>query len=163
MSDEDTTINTKALDKIINSLTNEKFIAHVGILAGKNARSDGLSNATIGAKHEFGTTKIRRRSFLRMPLFTRLEKELLKAGVTETDLDQIIKKEGFRNFTEKMGILGVRIVLQAFDSGGFGTWQALKPITLQIRARKNQGTQILVRANSHQLRDSITFDVKKVK
>lgn len=155
MSEEQNTINTEPLDSILKALIDNKYIVKVGVLSGKNSRKDALSNATIGAVHEFGNSKLPQRSFLRMPLQMFLPKELEKVGIlNDKDVNDIIKTEGLRVFTEKLGILAVATVLKAFDSGGFGLW---KPSNMEYKKVK----QTLV--ETHQLRDSITYDVKKVK
>ena len=74
MSDTDNNdvINTKPLDAILKALKENKYVVRVGVLAGKNSRNNAtwndnrskykihkdspanISNAEIGAKHEFG-------------------------------------------------------------------------------------------------------------
>jgi hypothetical protein len=146
-------INTKALDAIHKALKDNKYLVRVGILGGKNARSGKeLSNATIGAAHEFGTKNLPVRSFLRMPIQTQFSKELNKAGVfNEKDIRDIIKDSTIRKFANKIGVLAVRTVLMAFDSSGFGTWKES-----EMKYKKIKQTLI----ETHQLRDSITYDVK---
>lgn len=142
------------LDSLIKNLKTNKTTVKVGILGAKNARDDTVGNATIGAAHEFGTVDLPQRSFLRMPITEQLPKELEKAGVvTQKDIEGIIKENGIRNFAKKIGILAVATVLKAFDSGGFGTWKELSKATLA----KKKVKQILV--ETHQLRDSITYEV----
>lgn len=157
-SDNQDKFDTTGLDTLFKVLKENKLTVRVGILAGKNARSGGISNATIGAAHEFGTTIIPRRSFLRMPIYKEMPKELKKLGAfNEKDINQIIKKSSLMDFANKIGVLAVSIILKAFDSGGFGIWKELSPITLEKKKIK----QILV--ETHQLRDSITYDVRKRK
>lgn len=155
MSDNDLKdkIDTRALDALYKSLKENKLVVRVGVLGGKNARKgSGPSNAEIGAAHEFGTTNLPVRSFLRMPLSEQLPKELEKEGIfNEKDINAIIKEESLRKFANKIGVIAVRTVLMAFDTTGFGTW---KESNMDFKKTK----QTLV--ESHQLRDSITYDVK---
>jgi|SRR6185437_4833470 len=165
MSDDKNDFDTKALDNLIKALTETKYVVKVGVLGAKAPRKEGgPNNAEIGAVHEFGDTKVPRRSFLRMPLETQFSKDLEKAGgITEKDIQAIIKDIGFREFTKKIGILAVETILRAFDTGGFGQWLKLSDARIAQRLRLNQGTQKLVVAGSQQLRDSITYEVKKLK
>ena len=143
------------LDTILKTLKENQYSVRVGILSGKDVRTDGLSNATIGAKHEFGDSSLPQRSFLRMPLSEKMPKELERVGIfNEKDINDVIKDSSLRNFAQKIGVIAVRTVLIAFDSGGFGKW---RPSNMDFKKTK----QTLV--ETHQLRDSITFDVKKVK
>lgn len=159
MSDDETTLNTKVLESLIKALKENNYVTRVGILGGKDARTGASnSNATIGAAHEFGTTKIPRRSFLRMPLENQFSKELEKAGLmNEKDINQIIKDTSMLSFAKKIGGIAVATILKAFDTAGFGTWKPLKDETME----KKKVKQILV--ESHQLRDSIIFEAKKTK
>lgn len=166
-------INTKALDALNKTLKDSKVIVRVGILGGKNVRNNAtynqekskykinkkspanISNAEIGAAHEFGTTNLPVRSFLRMPIAEQFPKELTKAGIfNDKDIQEVIKNSSFRQFANKIGVLAVRTVLMAFDSAGFGKW---KESNMHYKKVK----QTLV--ETHQLRDSITFDVKSKK
>lgn len=175
--------DTKALDTIIKSLKKVP-VARVGILgSGKNGRSpevaagiakgtsansrtkarakaagaDGLSNASIGAAHEYGSPSrnLPMRSFLRVPLYLELDKQLQKAGaLDETTLKKVVAEGSAVAFMKKVAIVAHGIVLQAFDTGGFGTWAPLKDKTMNAKQNK----QILV--ETHQLRDSVTWEVK---
>lgn len=147
------------LNKFIMSLTGVNGMSvKVGILAGKNSRSDGNkeTNASIGIKHEFGRMssrpRIRQRSFLKMPLETKSDEltktvmgyavEELAAGTPETLL-------------AKIGITAEGIIHQAFDTGGFGKWKALRPMTIE----KKGHDRILI--ETMQLQRSITSEVVK--
>lgn len=161
MSDNETTLNSKVLDDLIKAMKSKPVTAKVGILGNKNVRREGGSNATIGAAHEFGSSKLPQRSFLRMPISENLNKELEKAGgLDEEVIKKVIKDKDFYNYVEKMAILAVSIVMQAFETGGFGKWPALSEKYAQQRLNRHQGSQILVIPESHQLRDSITYEMK---
>ena len=78
-----------------------------------------------------------------------------KSGMFSDDMiKEIIKTGELTKYVEKVGIAGVSVVLQAFDSGGFGTWKSLNEKTLKYKKVK----QILI--ETHQLRDSISYEVK---
>lgn len=168
MSDQDSEFNFKPLDNLIKALVSKQCTVKIGILGNKDARkpidgeSGSTSNATVGAAQEHGTSKIPRRSFLRMPIAEHLPGKLKDAGLLDKKhMEDIIKNGSFKEYTRQIGTLGVATVLEAFDTGGFGTWPELSQARLKQRAKKNQGSQILVVADSHQLRDSIDFRVEE--
>jgi phage gpG-like protein len=120
----------------------------------------GVTNATIGAAHEFGSLKtgLPKRSFLREPLIDNLQKELDKAGAfSAAEQAEVIKQKSLLPWTRKVALAAENIVKKAFETGGFGKWAKLKPKTLARKTVKD----ILVETT--QLRDSITTDVKSQK
>lgn len=175
-------INTQGLDKILRALKNPPN-ARLGILGNKGAiRYEGevkvnskgaanfkpqkigkyvkavspTTNAEVGAAHEFGSPArgLPMRSFLRVPLMLELDTYLERAGAFNEDvLRKTVATGSLESFMKKLAITALAVVLDGFDSGGFGTWLPLKPETL---ARK-QNRQILV--ETQQLRDSITWEV----
>lgn len=169
MSDEESTFNFKPLDQLIKALASKGYQTKIGILGSKDARTSENgktpSNATIGNYHEqlqqaagteAGSTKLKRRSFLRMPLTQYLPEKLKKAGLlNKKDLEIIVKEGNTKQLAEKVGVVGVATVLEAFDTAGFGTWEDLAPSTWARKKVK----QILV--ETHQLRDSIDFRVEE--
>ncbi len=148
-----TSVNTDALKSIIKALKGKKPKARVGIL-GTTTRRDGNSNAFIGACHEFGTSTIPQRSFLRMPISEKLPGALEASGAfSEQSINEIIQSGSLVPWVQKIAILGERIVLDAFHTSGFGRWAPLKPETMERKRVK----QILV--ETQQLRNSITSEV----
>lgn len=159
------TINLTGLDAIAKAFKGKLPIIRVGIL-GNDARSmqvqgkDGnfttqvSSNATIGAAHEFGTSTMPQRSFLRMPLQTKLDKAIEKSDMKKTEyLNEVIKTKSIRVFMGKIAVLAKAVIKEAFLTGGFGKWAKWK----NPKYTNNTG-QILV--NTQQLRDSISSEVK---
>ena len=144
-----------ALQNILKALKAGKITARIGIL-GSGHRTDGnVTNAQVGAAHEFGTTKLPVRSFLRMPITTRLQKELESSGAFTPDaLKKVVTTKSMIPWVEKMAIAAVAVVLDAFDTQGFGQW---KPVTPETMARKKV-KQILT--ETQQLRNSVTYDIQ---
>jgi len=140
-------LNNQVLKKIRSILKEKMPYAKVGILGDTNSRSEGNSNATIGAKHEFGETvkingtlvKLPERSFLRMPLMTRLN-VLLKSqkNISEDTLKKIIEEKSFSSLIAKLGILGESVVKEAFETGGFGKWKPSNDPMIAKRPQINQ-------------------------
>lgn len=162
MSDDDRmTFNVKGLEKLLTALKARPPVARVGILganATKKHTEEGgsesdLTNATIGAFHEFGTTKLPQRSFLRWPLALHLDKKMQSSGALKEDtMKEVIATGSVLPWLKKIAILAEAIVLEAFDTGGNGQW---KPSIMGPKKVK----QTLV--ETQQLRDSITSEAKE--
>ncbi len=151
---ETTQLNIKNLEKILKAFKAKPVVARVGILGESGRRqSSGKTNAEIGACHEFGTTTLPVRSFLRLPISSLMQKYLDNSGAFDKDvLKEVVAKATFTPWIKKMAVVAESIVSDAFDSGGFGTWA---PSNM---ARK-QNHQTLV--ETQQLRNSITSEVKE--
>lgn len=143
----------KKLKQLIKAFKGKAPVARVGILGKKSARTDDeLNNASIGAAHEFGTEKLPVRSFLRMPLTEKINGELQKAGAFKQDtLKKVIAEGSLRAWVAAVGVIGEKIVKEAFATGGFGRW---KP-TVNMAKKKVQMTLV----ESTQLRESISSEV----
>ena len=129
------------------------FSDTAGRVAPKNKLQD---NPSVGFMHEFGMmfsiakTRARiylpERSFIRVPLMTRLG-------------DEVQKFEGWgasfepKKMLGKLGLLAENIIQKAFDTGGFGVWPKLSPRTI---ARK-KSSAILI--DTAQLRKAISSRV----
>ncbi len=152
MSDDTYTLKITGLEKLMKALKEKPPMARIGILGGSTREDSGPTNATIGAYHEFGTSKLPVRSFLRMPLTENLQPVLEASGAFSKDvLAKVVATGSIFPWVQKMAVIAEDIVLEAFDSGGFGKWPAV-----DMTHKKNH--QILVETN--QLRDSITTEVK---
>jgi phage gpG-like protein len=148
------TLKMDGLQSLIKALEKKSPTARVGILGSSSQRRGKSSNAFIGACHEFGTTTIPQRSFLRVPITERLDKEMKKSGAfTKGSLQEIVQARSLLPWVKKLAIIGEGIVADAFNTGGFGKWPALQPETMKHKRVK----QILV--ETQQLRNSITSEV----
>jgi phage gpG-like protein len=151
---DDVNFSTKGLDQILKALKGKQPYARIGVLGTSAGRGGGTSNAQIAAAHEYGTSSLPVRSFLRMPLTENLDKRLAGSGAFNKDLlSRLVKEGNFISWVEKLAILSEAIVGEAFDSGGFGKWSALNPKTMAAKKVK----QILLETG--QLRNSITSEV----
>lgn len=159
MSDDDVvTIKDRGLRQLLAALSPSSIPnVKVGILGDKTARkaqegSSTVSNAEIGAKHEFGEDGMPMRSFLRMPITSQLQKFLEKSGAfTPEALAEVVKMGSLLPWMEKIGISAEAVVQEAFETGGFGFWQ---PSNMNFK--KNHQTLV----ETKQLRESITSVVK---
>lgn len=127
----------------------------VGVLGNKVARKDGgLNNPTIGAVHEFGSLdkKIPARSWLRMPIMSKLPDVVKKIG--RSTFNAIAAKNGIVTALETLGTEAYNVIQDAFNTGGFGTWAPLKPSTI----RRKKSSAILI--DTAQLRQSVSYAVE---
>jgi phage gpG-like protein len=160
MSDDDFTLNIKGLDQLVKALKVKAPVARVGILGDKTVRSSeenqgSLTNAEVGAAHEFGTSTVPKRSFLRDPIKEHLDTEMERSGAFDKQvLVDVLKQGSVVPWVKKIASLAEGIVLEAFSTGGFGKWTAWKTPNYT-----NNTGQLLV--DTKQLRDSITSEVKE--
>jgi phage gpG-like protein len=147
-------LDNQKLEGLIKALKTNSYV-RVGILGSNTQRDGSVNNATVGAAHEFGTSKLPERSFLRMPLTEKLEMELKKSGafkrkVMEKILQSVSRKKKTTDFLKQLGVVAEKIVLEAFETGGFGKWK-----TSNMSRKKVHQTLV----ETQQLRDSVTSDV----
>jgi hypothetical protein len=141
----------KGLENLIKKL-NSKVWVDVGIL--KNVKyPNGQDLVTVAATHEWGSINgnIPERSWLRQPLETKqkeIEKEL------KPKLQAYLNKQDVKGFMTLIGIACEGQIQAAFDTGGFGTWQAIEPET---QLGKKGSTAILI--DSSLFRKAITSKV----
>jgi phage gpG-like protein len=157
MADETTVeLDTKNLDKLTKALKREAAKIRVGILNSGAARSDKktvANNAAIGAFHEFGTSRLPVRSFLRVPITDHLAKRLESSGALDKNvLKQVIAEQTIIPWLRKVAVLAEQIVADAFASGGFGKWRPSN-----MTGKHNQQTLV----ETGQLRNSITSEIKE--
>lgn len=153
-------MNTKGLDDLLKAMKKQGVTAQVGIIGpdatamhyDDDGNSSGMTNAEIGAVHEYGLGGFPVRSFLRVPLSKNLPKALTRAGLFKKDvLKESLAAGSFVPIAEKMGIVGVAVVMEAFANGGAdGEWPPSDMTRKKVK-------QTLVETT--QLRDSITSKV----
>lgn len=115
--------------------------------------NQGITNPELGAIHEFGVvdSNIPSRSFLRMPVI-----QELPAALKATNRDQwhkIIVTKGIKGALGILGAYALDVIHLAFDTGGFGAWQPLKPRTI-----KRKGSNAIL-IDTAQMRQAITAEV----
>lgn len=171
MSEDETTLEITGLNKLLKALgRKDQPYARVGILGEKAAKPHYAqvepgetgpkkisTNAEIGAAHEYGAPArgLPQRSFLRVPIADNLQKYMEKSGAFDFDAISHVLKEGtVMPWLKKVAIIAEGIVIEAFDTAGFGKWKAWK-----TPGYTNNANQILV--DTTQLRSSITSEVKE--
>jgi hypothetical protein len=140
----------------LNKNLKTKLITKVGILGNASGRDGGITNAEIGAKHEFGSLSegIRRRSFLNDPLVEK-RKDFVKAEA-KIIADNLAEKNGIKKIFRKAGAKAEEIIQQAFATGGFGKWAPLSEKTIDQKG----SSSILI--DTAQLRKSISSEVEEI-
>lgn len=165
-------LDTDKLEAIEREL-NKVFVAQIGVLGVKasgrmstgavrpwkkggghkkgKSKSD-LSNVDIGLIHEKGSKsgKIPRRSFLEVPLTTKMPALMSKIG---NELLKGLSAGNIQVAYAKLASIAEGVVLRAFNSSGYGTWQANSPSTV---ARKHSSRPLI---DTAQLRQSIASRV----
>jgi len=151
-------MNVKGLDNLIKALKEKPPTARVGVLGNKAPRIPSEdsgqipNNAEVGVVHEFGNSEHPQRSFLRIPISENLQDYMEKSGALDKETtNEVVKNGSVVPWLKKIAVLAEGIVLDAFDSGGFGKW---KPSNMKFK--KNQQTLV----ETQQLRNSITSEVK---
>lgn len=152
---EETELTTRGLDKMIKALTGQNIpMVAIGVMGNKNVRSDGQahSNATIGAKHEFGLDGMPVRSFLRVPLAEHLNDYMEKSESFTPDVfKKVIGSGSLEPWVRLIGITAEVVVMDGFATGGFGKWKQSN-----MTHKKNHQTLV----ETQQLRNSITSEVR---
>lgn len=150
--------SVKGLEQLLKALKAKPPACHVGILGNKNARDpkqnskSKATNAEIGAVWEFSLTHPR--SFLRVPIADGLEKEMNKSGLFDArTFAEVVKTGSIIPWMKQVASCAEACVSDAFETGGNGKWAAWT-----TPGYTNNTGQVLI--DTHQLRDSVTSEVK---
>lgn len=141
---QDVTLQMSDLQSLIRTVEEGKTMyLKVGVLGdyagrtpdetGVRRKDSGLTNPEVGLWHEFGSVKrkLPERSFLRMPLMTKLPAEL--SNVDWAAL--LIYGGGMFGVLDTIGNKCLQIITQAFATGGFGQWRAWSYRYAKLRER----------------------------
>lgn len=142
----------KGLEQLIKALKGQVPYGRIGVLGKKTNRQGETTNAQVGAAHEFGTTRLPQRSFLRIPLIEHLNKYLEKSGAfTDATMKKVIREGSLKPWMQLVMITAELVVADAFRTGGFGKWR-------RSNMAKKRVKQTLI--ETQQLRNSISSEVK---
>jgi phage gpG-like protein len=161
---QDVTLQITGLEQLLKALKAKPPQARVGIIGGRDNRqiedkggsgTSVMGNAEVGAMHEFGTSTLPRRSFLVSPIVWNLQKYMQRSKALDKNvLNEVIKSGSVLPWVQKVTKMAELIVLEAFDTAGFGKWEKWKSPSYT-----NNTGQILV--DTQQLRNSITSEVRE--
>ena len=132
------------------SATCRDYSVHIGIFGNKAQRKKGeVTNPELGVIHEFGSPAhgIPPRSFLRMPLAVKSSE--IVAQVKTTENWKNLEHGKPLPVLKDLGHACEAFIEESFDTGGFGTWAALK---------SRKGSPLV---DTGQLRRSVTSKVVK--
>lgn len=150
----DDTVELSGLAKMQKLLNARLPTARIGILGSSGRSGKGATNAEVGAAHEFGTSRVPQRSFLRMPLELMMNQALEKSRAFDDDVMKLVVRTGsVLPWMQKIAVVAKDVVLGAFATAGYGRWQAWS------KGYSNRTGNILV--DTQQLRNSITEEVKQ--
>lgn len=128
------------LDDLIKSL-NDDYTLRVGVIGSEARKKHGdsksksdVTNAEVGTFHEFGTSKMARRSFLEDSLKFKFNfnTEEMKS-LRKLFFNQFFIKNSPKVFLEAMGAKCLEIIDEAFNTNGWGMWQ---PLSLPLFAKR---------------------------
>lgn len=159
------------LENLIDSFKSN-YVLRVGILGSKahtqHGKGSDLTNAEIGAGHEFGAGNLPRRSFLEDSLKFKLDftaNELKPYKKLAFKAFFILRKP--QVFLNALGAKCLEAIEEGFATNGFGLWQPLTERYRQQKINKARGTmkKMLARTqiltDTGKLRRSISFKVIK--
>lgn len=155
MSQDPTILSFKieGFQKLVKALKLKNAGARIGIL--KDHAHKGSPNttvATVGTAHEFGTSTIPKRSFLRTPIAENLNKKLGQAGLlTENTMKEVIRSGTVYPWLYLIAQTALECVSEAFLTSGFGSWPP--------RKKMGDGHPLLIETGD--LMSSISAEVQK--
>lgn len=132
----------KNLDEIIKALKND-YTLRVGIIGSKaknvSHKGSTKTNAEIGTFHEFGTSKMPRRSFLEDSLKLKLKfnSEKLR-DLKKVLFTQFFIKKAPQKFLQDLGAKCLMIIEEGFATNGFGRWKPYAASSEKAIAKKNK-------------------------
>ena len=150
----------KDLEKLIKELKSPYYV-DVGIL-GEASYEGGATIAGIGAVHEFGRLdgSIPERSFIRMPL-TEKQAEIVEELKASGKWQELAEKQDIKGLFKLIGIACEGVIAEAFDTGGFGTWEDIKDETKIAKARGGASDPSAILIDIGTLWNSISSKVGK--
>ena len=126
----------RKITKEIKELTTKEI--KIGISGDVGTYEDGTKIVEVGKAHEYGLGNNPRRSILREPMI--IKQALINAHIKKGW--NLILNGQSPAITElnKVGIVGQEVSKGAFATGGYGTWDKLKPSTEKLKG----STEILI-------------------
>lgn len=122
------TISLDKLKSLYESLKTKPSI-EVGVFSAKDGRDDSMTNATLAFIHEMGSPEhgLPPRSMLKVPLKDHINEIM---AVAKGHGEEIVLQSGALRLWKLLGVAAEKVVIQAFQTGGFGKWAPLKYGTL---------------------------------
>ena len=117
-------VDIEKLKRLAESLKVKPHV-DVGVFASKAARRETDTNAYLAMVHEFGSPKhgLPPRSMLRVPIAEHAQQ--IMASV-KGQAEQLVKEKGAKSLWDRVGKAAEKVVIGAFDTGGYGKWAPTK-------------------------------------
>ena len=134
-------MDIKKMQRLYESLKTRPHIL-VGVFQSDSARKEkGLTNAELGSYHEYGAPEhgLPKRSFLREPIADHVQD--IMAAAKGANLKELLVTGGAMKVWKAIGVAGEKVVLRAFDTGGFGKWPSLKNATIWSKLKGSVATK----------------------
>lgn len=124
-------MDIKKLQQLYEGLKERPSI-QIGVFSGKTTRKtakDDLTNADLAAYHEHGAPEhgLPARSMLRVPIADHAEQIM---SVARDKAEMLLSRGGAIRLYKMIGVAAEKVVLGAFQTGGYGKWASLKYSTL---------------------------------
>ncbi len=121
-------IDLKKLHQLYEGLK-ERPCIQVGVFSGSTRKKGELTNAELAAYHEDGSPEhnLPARSMLKVPLHDHAEQVMLPF---KGNAEAYLRKGSLMGLYRLMGVACEKVVLGAFNSGGYGKWAPLKNATI---------------------------------
>lgn len=147
----------KVMQSALKKMTDGKYIVQVGVFGDKSMRKDedsGLTNAEIGLIQEMGSVarNIPRRSFL-WDTFINHGKDLLP--VLKQPVETLLKTGKIEEYLKIAGVAATNLVVEAFQTSGWGAWPANSYRTLlgklrgNLARRRQQAAEVMYEGAQH--------------
>lgn len=154
-----TKFNMSGLSKFTKAVK-EKYIIKVGIIGNQAAEeheASGMSNASLGLIHEFGSKNknIPQRSFLRMPIESKNDTIVKDVAKNGEKITKELSKGNSLYLYERIALACEAVIQEAFATGGFGQWEGLKSRTIK---KKGSSSPLI---DTGELRRSVSSKVIK--
>lgn len=148
----------QVMQSALKKMTEGHYVVQVGVFGNKTGRNDqdenGLTNAEIGLIHEMGSVSrnIPRRSFL-WDTFANHGKDLLP--VLKDPVATLLKTGKIEEYLKVAGVAATNLVVEAFQTSGWGAWPANSYRTLlgklkgNLAKRRQQAAEVLYEGATH--------------
>lgn len=148
----------KVIQSALQKMKDGHYVVQVGIFGNKAMRKEqhggGLTNAEVGLIHEMGSVarKIPRRSFL-WDTFTGHGKEL--EPVLKNDVMTLLKTGKVEEYLKRVGVAATNLVVEAFQTSGWGSWPAnaystlLQKLRGSLAKRRQMAAEVMHEGGQH--------------
>lgn len=148
----------KVMQTALKKMTDGHYTVQVGVFGDKAMRKGdddkGLTNAEIGLIQEMGSVEkhIPRRSFL-WDTFVNHGKDLLP--ILKTPVETLLKTGKVDEYMKIVGIAATNLVVEAFQTSGWGAWPANAYSTLlgklkgSLAKRRQMAAEVMYEGATH--------------